>query len=345
MEAGAALSFPFPEPPGPGEAVEVAAGLLWLRLPLPLALDHVNAYALDEGDGWSVVDPGMDTAAARALWQALRSGPLAGRPVRRVLVTHHHPDHVGLAGWLARDGAGILASRTAWLYARMLTLDVQERPGPETLAFWRAAGMAADELDRRAASRPFNFADCVAPLAPGFERLSEGQVVHLGGRDWTVRLGQGHAPDHATLWCLGEGLVLGGDQFLPGITPHIGVYPTEPGADPLGEWFESCARFAPLARDGHLVLPGHRRPFRGLPVRLREMTAHHAAALDRLHAHLDRPRTAAACLPALFRRTIGAGEYGLALAEALAHLNHLHRRGDIARSLRPDGVIEWSRTP
>jgi glyoxylase-like metal-dependent hydrolase (beta-lactamase superfamily II) len=345
MPAGAALTFPFADPPPPGGAVEVAAGVLWLRLPLPMALDHVNAYALDEGDGWSVVDPGMDTPAARASWSALLAGPLAGRPVARVIVTHHHPDHVGLAGWLTLGGAELVIPRTAWLYARMLTLDVQERPSPEALALWRAAGMDRAEIDRRAALRPFNFADCVAPMRPGFTRLSEGQTLRLGGRDWTVRLGHGHAPDHATLWCADEGLVLGGDQFLPGITPHIGVYPTEPEADPLGEWLESCARFALLARADDLVLPGHRRPFRGLPARLAEMQAHHAAALDRLCAHLERPRSAVDCFPALFRREIGTPELGLAIAEALAHLNHLHRRGEITRSLRPDGTAEWRRPP
>ncbi len=334
------IRHPFGTPPEPGQAAEVAPGILWLRLPLPMALDHVNVYALADDDGWTLVDTGMNSKKTRALWEAVLAGPLAGKPVARVLLTHHHPDHVGLAGWFQDRGAELLTTRTAWLYARMLTLDVQDRPGPQALQFYARAGMPAEMLAKRAADRPFNFADVVAPMPLGFTRVEEGQILRLAGRDWRVRLGQGHAPDHITLWS-DDGLVIGGDQMLPGISPNIGVYPTEPEADPLTDWITATDSFKPHAQDDHLVLPGHKLPFTGLPFRLTQMTENHHQALERLLEHLRQPQTAVGCYPALFRRAIGEAEYGLALVEAVAHLNCLLRRGLVSRSLGADGACLW----
>lgn len=342
--ADAAIRFPFVAPPPEGAATEVAEGILWLRLPLPMALDHVNVYALDDGDGWTLVDTGLMTRRGIALWRSILAGPLAGRPVRRVVLTHHHPDHVGMAGWFQRDhGAEALASRTAWLFARMLTLDVEERPTPEALAFWRRAGMAPEVLAERAQERPFNFADIVAPMPAGFTRLTDGGTLVAGGRTWDIRFGQGHAPDHVTLWSRDDALVIGGDQLLPGISPNLGVYPTEPMADPVAEWLAACGRFAAVAREDHLVLPGHRLPYTGLPVRLRQLAENHEGALARLLDHLARPRAAAECFTPLFKRDIGRGEYGLALAEAVAHVNHLFLRGDVTREMREDGAWAYGR--
>lgn len=336
------ITHPF-EAPAPGAAVELAPGVLWLRLPLPMALDHINVFALDEGDGWTVIDTGMNSGKARAIWQAALQGPLAGRPVRRVVVTHHHPDHVGLAGWFQAQGAELLIPRTAWLYARMLTLDVQAQATPEQIAFWRGAGMEPDLLAKRASERPFNFADVVHPLPLGFTRLTEAEVLTMGGRRWRVHMGDGHAPEHATFWSLDDDLVIGGDQLLPGISANIGVYPTEPMADPLGDWITSCQRFAKLAEDRHFVLPGHKLPFTGLPLRLRQMEENHHSAITRLLDHLATPQTVCGCFPALFKRAIGPAEYGLAMVEAVAHLNYLLHRDLARRVLTPEGVWLWER--
>jgi glyoxylase-like metal-dependent hydrolase (beta-lactamase superfamily II) len=336
------IRYPFADPPVAGEAIAVADGILWMRLPLPMALDHVNVYALDDGDGWTIVDTGFASTKSKAIWQALLDGPLAGKPVTRVIVTHHHPDHVGLAGWFVAQGAALHMPRTGWLMARMLVLDAQDRPTPETIAFYERAGMAADELARRKAERPFNFADCVGPLPLGYQRLRDGGTIRMGGRKWDIRMGDGHAPEHATFWSRDDAVVLGGDQLLPSISANLGVYPTEPDADPVGDWIASCERFQPLARPDHLVLGGHKLPFTGLPLRLRQMIDNHHGALDRLVAHLDQPRAAGECFLPLFKRQIGPAEYGLALVEAVAHLNHLHQTGRATRQLRDDGAFAYS---
>jgi len=345
MDGGEIIRHPWEAPPPEGTATEVAPGVLWLRLPLPMVLDHVNIYALDEGESWTIVDTGIHSRRAIALWETILAGPLQGKPVSRVILTHHHPDHIGMAGWLmARFGAALWASRTSWLMARMLILDVEERPTPQALEFSRAGGMDPDVFHRRAQERPYNFADTCAPIPVGYTRVTDGAVIRAGGRDWDVHFGGGHAPDHLTLWSRDDGLVIAGDQILPGISPNIGVYPTEPEADPLSDWLAACDRLARHARDGHLVLPGHKLPFTGLPLRMRQLRENHEAALDRLRDFLAAPRTAADCFPLLFRRKVDAGTYGLALVEAVAHLNHLMHAGEVTRHRRADGAWLWQVT-
>ncbi len=336
------IKYPFETLPRSGEAVEVAEGILWMRLPLPMALDHVNVYAIRDGAGWCLIDTGFDTKTARRIWQGLLDGPLQSLPVTKVLITHHHPDHVGLAGWFMSQGAELLMTRTAWLMARMLVLDEQSRPTPETVDFWRGAGMDAQILEKRMAERPFNFADVVSPLPLGYTRIRGGDVLTIGGRDWDVRIGHGHAPEHATLWCRDAPLVIGGDQLLPSISPNLGVYATEPLADPVTDWIESCGHLARYAHADQLVLPGHKLPFTGLPDRIVQLIDNHHGALSRLREHLRTPRIASDCFLPLFKRQISDGTYGLALVEAMAHLNHLLALGEVTRDKQEDGAWLWS---
>ncbi|MHA1529252.1 MAG: MBL fold metallo-hydrolase [Alphaproteobacteria bacterium] len=335
------LTHPWEQAPEPGAVIEVAPGIMWARLPLPMRLDHVNVYILDDGDHWTLIDTGLDWTKSRAAWQALLAGPLAGKPVGRVILTHHHPDHIGLAGWFAVQGAEVWATRIAWLFGRMLTLDHHDRPTPRHIEFRRRAGMPGDLLAAYADEQPFNFSTCVAPIPLGFRAIAEGEEITMAGRRWTVRFGHGHAPAHATFWS-GD-LVLAGDQVIPGISSNISVYPTEPDADPLGEWLESCHRLRDLARPEHLVLPGHKLPFNGLAFRLTQLIENHDHALARIEAELGRgPLTAVETFPAIFKRPIGAGEYGLALGEAVAHMNHLLRTGRVTRVAGPGGTWKFT---
>ncbi|SEP79560.1 Glyoxylase, beta-lactamase superfamily II [Thalassovita taeanensis] len=339
---GGGIRYPWDTPPEGGQCIPVAEGVLWIRMPLPMALDHVNIYALDEGDSWTIVDAGVYSKRTVALWEDLLAGPMGGKPVSRVILTHHHPDHVGMVGWfIERFGAELITTRTAFLMARMLLLDVETEVSPQAKAFWRSAGMAPEVFDKRVSERPFNFADIGYALPVGYTRVQQGDMIRAAGRDWDVHIGNGHAPEHLTLWSRDDHLVLAGDQILPSISPNIGVHATEPEADPLGEWLESCTRLGAMARADHLVLGGHKLPFTGMPVRMRQLIDNHHGGLRRLRAHLVEPRTAVECFPPLFKRTIDFGTYGLALVEAVAHLNHLHQTGEVTRRRRDDDAWLW----
>ena len=343
-EEALALRYPWETPPSGAEAIEVADGVLWMRLPLPMKLDHVYVYALDEGDSWTIVDTGFDSRKSRGIWAEIMAGPLQGKPISRVIVTHHHPDHIGLAGWFQSEhGAELWTTRTAWLMGRMLQLDTQEVATSETVAFWRSAGMDEDIIKQRASERPFNFSDVVARLPLGYRRIKQGDTIRVGGRDWDVHMGNGHAPEHATLWSRDDNLVIAGDQILSSISSNIGVYATEPDANPVGDWLEACERLNTLARADHLVLGGHKLPFTGLPIRMRQLIDNHHSALARLEAHLETPCTAGECFSVLFKRKIGPAEYGLALVESIAHVQHLWLEGRATRVKREDGAWVYRR--
>jgi len=338
---GGTLIFPFPAPPRAGEALGVAAGVLWMRLPLPMALDHVNVWALEDGDGWTVVDTGLRTPATIEAWEAALAGPLGGRPVKRVICTHMHPDHIGLAGWLCeRFDAPLLMSRLEYVTGRMLIADAG--PAPESGAdFYRRAGWSDDQIEhwRKGYGR---FGSAVAPLPPSYMRLSDGDSVEIDGHGWRVVVGSGHSPEHVCLWRESDGVFLAGDQILPRISSNISVWPTEPDADPMADWLDSIARLRDLLPADLLVLPSHGEPFRGVHARLDALARGHDTSFRRLERRLRTGARVVDVFPTLFARPVGDGLLGMATGEALAHLNHLHRRRRVERRLGDDGADIWT---
>ena len=308
-----------------------------------MALDHVNVYVIDEGDSWTIIDTGFWSKKTQSIWSEIKEKWFKDKPIGKVIVTHHHPDHVGLAGWFQTEfKAELWMSRTAWLMARMLRLDYQKLPTEETINIWRRAGMDDLILNERATGNPFNFGDSVHEMPLGFRRIIDGEKIILGNRSWIVRVGNGHAPEHLTLWCEDEPIVIAGDQIISSISPNLGVYATEPDADPVQEWLTSCEAFLPFSNDKQLVLPGHKLPFYGLPHRLKQLIENHHSALKRLVAFLKEPQTAVDCFPVLFNRKISDNEYGLALVEAVAHLNHLYRKKIVKRELNSKGAYVYT---
>ncbi|MBV8687802.1 MAG: MBL fold metallo-hydrolase [Alphaproteobacteria bacterium] len=323
--------------PEPGEIVRLAEGVGWARLPMPGSLKHINVWLLDDGDGVAIVDTGIDLPPSREAWEALLAGPLAGRRITRIICTHFHPDHVGLAGWLTeRFEVALWMTRAEWLYARMLTTDVRADPPREAVAYWRAAGWSEPRIAAEAEKGWGRFAAWVSPVPVGYVRMEDGDSLPIGARRWRVVVGSGHCPEHACLVDEAGGVMIAGDQVLPRITSNVSLSLSEPEADPLGDWLDSIARLKRLPA-GLLVLPSHGEPFTGLHARLDALAEGHADRLEALHRHLATPRRAVDCFSVLFARAIDDGLLGLATGEALAHLRHLEAGGRAVRTVR-DGI-------
>ncbi|BBK45041.1 MBL fold metallo-hydrolase [Allostella vacuolata] len=337
------LMFPHDAAPDGGTTIEVAPGIHWLRMPLPFALDHINLWLLEDGDGWTIVDCGIARDETKELWgrhfdaKALK-GP---RGAKRVIVTHFHPDHVGLAGWLCQElGAELWMTQTEWLMAQALSIDERNHVHGSRVDFYRSHGMTEEWLSQFA-DRGEPYRTRVAPVPSVFRRLQAGERIDIGGREWEVLIGRGHAPEHACLYSAEAGVLISGDIVLPKITPNVSVWPSQPEADPLGEYLGCLDQFFDLPADT-LVLPSHRLPFRGLHARVQALKDHHDDRLADVVGALDRPRPAAEILPVLFRRKLDLHQLGFAIGEAIAHLAYLHHRGRIRRERRADGVFVYS---
>lgn len=340
------LSYPWAEPPAAGTLHPVAEGVRWLRMPLPFALDHINLWVLDDADGAAVslVDTGIATDSTKAVWDALFAGPLAATPPARVICTHFHPDHMGLAGWLCgRFGIPLWATLAEWAFGQMLSQDVSDAYVETQVTFYRRAGFEAQTLDVvRARKNPY--APRVSPIPKSVRRLIDGEKFTVGGRSWEVVVGRGHAPEHAALYCADLGVLISGDQVLPRISPNVSVWPQEPEANPLGLFLDSLRTIKQRVPADVLVLPSHGRPFKGLHTRIDELIAHHADRLDDcLAACADGPKTGMDILPVLFRRELDDHQTMFAIGESLAHLHALVADGRLVRSLDADGIWRFSK--
>ncbi len=345
VKTGLGVRSAFSDVPTCGRPIEVADGVWWIRLPLSSALDHVNVYALGDNDGWTLIDTGNNTEVCRAELQAVfEHGALAHKPVTRVLATHYHPDHIGLAGWWANLGARFCATQVCWLTARMLQLDARSLPYEDQIGFAERAGIKGMALAAYRRHPPSTYPQLVSPIPYAYSRLEEGDELRIGKRCWRVLVDHGHAAGHLTLWS-DDGLGITGDQILPGIAPNLSVSSHEPDADVVTEWIESCRRLSFVASDETLCLPGHNGPFYGAPARCEQLIANVEAALARLLDRLNRPATAVECLDAVYRRPLSSNEQSALIAETIGFLNHLWKRNLVCRDLARDGAYLWRLAP
>ena len=321
--------------------VNISSGLLGQRLPLPFALDHVNVWLLQDGPGWTLIDTGIADDATREFWGEWLDDGSGGRPLQRLIATHFHPDHMGLAGWLcARAGAAFWTTRTEWLMARALVHDVSDAFVEAGRQFDHRAGLDSERTTARARRGNLYRTRAGAPPAIG-TRVKEGDEIAIDGEFWRVLIGHGHAPEMICLYSAERGLLIAADQILQKISPNISVWPAEPDADPLADYLESLEPFRDLP-DDTLVLPSHGQPFHGLHARIDELVAHHQDRLDRAVGAAGDGRTAVEIMPALFERELNDHQLGFALGEALAHLNHLVFKGVITRTADSSGVYRYS---
>src|SRR6202043_2436036 len=314
------LQFPVAVPPRPGETLAIAPGVHWLRMPLPFALDHINLWLLEDRPGWSIDDNGYTMRQTEALWERIFAERLGGLPVTRVIVTHYHPDHIGLADWLTqRWQAPLWVTEKEWLSARVMSHGAEDF-APMRRSFARRAGLGDAEAELFS-ERENSYRRGVPSVPASFQRLADGMAIEIGGREWRVVVGEGHAPELACLYCAATGVLIAGDQVLPRISPNISVPPHEPDGDPLARYLTSLGKLRNALPPDILVLPSHNLPFRGLYPRIDELAAHHHARCAEVIAACARPHSAAELLPVMFRRRLDRHQTAFALGEALAHLH------------------------
>ncbi|HEX4597278.1 MAG TPA: MBL fold metallo-hydrolase [Burkholderiaceae bacterium] len=354
------LDFPWTSAPEPGAAVMLRPGLYWLRMPLPFALNHINLWLLEDEIearcGWTAIDCGIADDPTRQAWHKLFEGAFGGRPLLRVIATHFHPDHLGLAEWLSHGGDGARWHAPVWMtaaeymVARLLTTaagsSLHSDLAPQR-RFYEEHGVDGDEALLRAQSRgERRYARMVPAVPPTFRRIFDGESIRIGAkrqaRQFRVITGFGHAPEHASLMCDDERILISGDMVLPSISTNISVYDIEPEADPLSQYLDSIDRLAALPADT-LVLPSHGLPFLGLHARVAQLHAHHRERLDETLQACGTPRTADQLMPLLFRRPLDRHQVTFAFGETLAHLHRLWYGGLLERQRGADGIYRFSR--
>ena len=343
MQHLSTLTFPFATPPAPGELHPVAPGIDWLRLPLPYRLDHVNIYLIENQGGVTALDTGLGTDACKEAWLAALDGPLKHRPLRSLIVSHFHPDHVGLAGWLCeRFGLDLSMPRPEYLHSLLLQMAPADYGVDVYRPFYHRHGLSA-ETTEIVLSRGHEYLRRTTGVPASYHRIKHQDTLTIAGRDFTVLTGGGHALEQAMLYRPAERLFLAADQVIARISPNVSVHPMEPDLDALGIYLRSLRDIKATVAGDVLVLPGHGLPFYGLHARIDELIAHHAQRCAEIAAACRvRPLTVAEMIPYVFTRELDAHQTGFAFGEVLAHVNHMLAQGVLAGETDTDGVNRYT---
>ncbi|PJI96021.1 glyoxylase-like metal-dependent hydrolase (beta-lactamase superfamily II) [Acidovorax sp. 69] len=334
--------------PTEGVAMEIAPGIKWVRMGLPFALNHINLWLLRDRqpnasgalvDGWTVVDCCIDSAGTRAQWEQIFLSSLEGLPILRVIVTHMHPDHIGLAHWLCERWQVLLwISATDYNVARTAAYDRNGFGGEASADFYVLHGMQDEAFLRHVRERVSYFPTLVPALPSSFRRLMDADVIDIGGKAWQCIGGYGHAPEHIALHCQELAILISGDMVLPRISTNISVHAAEPESNPLQLFLTSLLRYLALP-PATLVLPSHGKPFQGLHERIQQLQDHHRDRLEEiLEAAHEASLSAADVLPIMFKRTLDSHQMTFAMGEALAHLHWLWFDKQLQRELDGAGV-------
>jgi glyoxylase-like metal-dependent hydrolase (beta-lactamase superfamily II) len=341
------LNYPLGDAlPAPGAVLAIGARVKWLRMPLPFALDHINLWLVRDAhegrEGWAIVDCGIATDQTRALWDQVLASSLEGLPVTRVIATHMHPDHIGLAYWLTEKlNVPLHVSMTDYFVARTNITGTSGSGGESAAQHFARHGLSKPEDIEKIRKRTNYYGNMVPALPATYHRLMDGQVLQLGDALWRCIVGYGHAPEHIALYCERENILISGDMVLPRISTNVSVWDTEPEANPLPLFLDSLTRYESLPANT-LVLPSHGKPFTGLHQRIRQLRTHHQERLaEVLNACASGARCAAQIVPVLFKRELDLHQTTFAMGEALAHLHMLWHAGQLTRS-QQDGVLVFA---
>ena len=323
------------ELPSATTPIEISEGILWFRFPMPIALDHINIYLLEDNDGWVLIDTGMADPVSIETWEIILKKYTAKRPIIRIIGTHFHPDHVGLAGWLLdRIDAEFWMSQIEWLSARQAYLDAEEVSLVNMRKFYDLAGLGTSEKNLYYEIGN-DYREMVSPIPSVYKRIEKETIFLIGGRTWQPIFGSGHSPDHVTLYNKKDQIVLGGDMLLPRITPIIAVWWQEPDGNPLDGYLKFLEGIE-VATEETIVLPAHDLPYKGLLTRIKDLIQHHQNRLEITFECCSETVTASCIMKALFRRDLDAFQTRFAIGETIAHINYLLHKKEISRHLSQD---------
>ncbi|WP_218312673.1 MBL fold metallo-hydrolase [Alteromonas antoniana] len=328
--------FPLPQN---GCTTEIMPGVLWLRMGLPFDLDHINLYLLEDTDGWFVVDTGLGTDTTKSAWDQIFAN--LDKPVKGVIVTHMHPDHIGLAGWITEKFRVPLYMTNSEYYTARALLNVPQGGSRwNDREYFTRAGLDNETVEKIVSSSK-GFASVVSAIPLAYQRLRDGDVLTINGKRWEIMIGRGHSPEHACLFCHEQHVLLSGDHILPKISPNIGVYSTEPEGNALKEYLATLLPFLSLP-ESTLVLPAHNTPFTGLQDRVNGLRNHHKRHLNALLQACQTPQSVVDCLPVMFKRKLSGRNTVFAVAECLSHLNYLMFDKQLSRTLNAHGVYQYT---
>jgi len=327
-----------PTPKAPYQ--QVAEAIFQVRLPLPFALNHVNCYLLDDGDGWTMLDTGLHWPAAEAAWQqAMQALGILPTEIRRILLTHAHPDHVGMAGYFQQlTGAPVFVGAQEQAVIERVWIQDSWREAA-ALDFWQRAGLD-DALCAIVIEQVGQLRQQTMPHPTDFAVLDPAQEVLMGGRHFQPIVAPGHSDGQLIFYSASDRLLLCGDQVLGKISPNIGLWPGG-ATQPLHAYLHSLARLEELPVD--LALPGHGAPILGWQARIAALQSHHAerlAAMQQVVAAQQDGATALMVAQAIFNfARFSKHEIRFAVAESLAHLVYLVAEG----RLRTEEIAGQSR--
>jgi len=335
------IEYLFSSTPDAGTWMKAYEGIYWLRLPLPLALDHINLWLLDEGDSWTLIDTGPSFRETREAWKGLFSTLIKEKPVNRLVVTHYHPDHIGLLKWLCDQWhPKVYLSGPTYDHARRMfspessgsseTLQnlarAHDAPNPEFFTGFLSGGM---------------YRRIVSGTVEQVHYLDDAGEITMGGKKWRMILSNGHARGHISFYCEADGLLISGDQVLPRITSNVSLFEADPNANPLEEYLSSLVRIGRLPETTE-VLPSHGRIFRGLQYRISEIEESHKERNSKILSICKEQVSTRVLIDKIFERKLDDLNWMLAFGETLAHIRYLEKQGRL-RSFQDDGRYYYQR--
>lgn len=330
--------------PQPGTLQRICDGVYWLRMNLPFALNHINLWLLEDGDGWTIIDCGIANDETRAHWETIFSCHLHGKPVTRIIATHCHPDHLGLSDWLCqRWQAPLWMSGAEYAFGRMMQASLMGVEGSSAVPHFQRHGVTDANLIAQLLQRRNYYPSWVPAVPSTFARIHENQLIQIGPYRWRAIIGLGHSPEHVSLYCDELQCLIAGDMLLPRISTNVSVWPIEPLANPLQQFLHSLNRYLELPPD-MLVLPSHGKPFHGAHHRVQQLNEHHTQRLAEIRQACATPQSANDIVPVIFKRPLDSHQLTFALGEALAHLHFLWFEGLLKREEGTDKVIRFLAT-